>query len=68
LLTLAACGLRTWVIYRLVRALRQGPLRMAEELAAVTTHSGLRLPEYGATPELRALGQAANQLLGCATR
>ncbi|MEF8724813.1 MAG: hypothetical protein V5B30_20275 [Candidatus Accumulibacter delftensis] len=28
----------------------------------MTTHSGLRLPE-SATPELRALGQAANQLL-----
>jgi DNA polymerase-3 subunit epsilon len=62
LLTLAGAGGAYLVIAGCYTRYVNGPLRMAEDLAAVTTHSGLRLPEP-ATPELRALGQAANQLL-----
>jgi DNA polymerase-3 subunit epsilon len=62
LLTLIASGGAYRVIAGWYARYVNAPLRMAEDLAAVTTHSGLRLPE-SATPELRALGQAANHLL-----
>jgi len=62
LLTLIASGGAYRVIAGWYARYVNAPLRMAEDLAAVTTHSGLRLPE-AATPELRALGQAANHLL-----
>ena len=60
--TLAASGGAYLVIAASYARYVNAPLRMAEDLAAMTAHSGLRLAEP-ATPELRALGQAANQLL-----
>ncbi|WP_291986409.1 exonuclease domain-containing protein [Candidatus Accumulibacter sp. ACC007] len=62
MLTLAASGGAYLVIAASYERYVNAPLRMAEDLAAMTAHSGLRLAEP-ATPELRALGQAANQLL-----
>jgi DNA polymerase-3 subunit epsilon len=62
LLTLAGAGGAYLVIAGWYARYVNGPLRMAEDLAAVATHSGLRLPEQ-VTPELRLLGQAVNQLL-----
>ncbi|HRI93069.1 MAG TPA: hypothetical protein PLS93_15665, partial [Accumulibacter sp.] len=59
--TLAASGGAYLVIAASYARYVNAPLRMAEDLAAMTAHSGLRLAEP-ATPELRALGQAANQL------
>ncbi|MCP5229407.1 exonuclease domain-containing protein [Accumulibacter sp.] len=63
LLALAAAGASYLVIAGCYARYVNAPLRMAEDLAAMTAHSGLRLSEP-ATPELRALAQAANQLLG----
>ncbi|WP_300454372.1 exonuclease domain-containing protein [Accumulibacter sp.] len=61
-LALVAAALACWVLARLYHRYVGATLRLAEELAAKAAHSGLRLPEQGAE-ELRALAQAANQLL-----
>ncbi|WP_313953638.1 exonuclease domain-containing protein [Accumulibacter sp.] len=62
LLTLAACAVSYRVLSSWYARYVNAPLRMAEDLAAMTAHTGLRLTEP-ATDELRALGQAANHLL-----
>ncbi|WP_291991535.1 exonuclease domain-containing protein [Candidatus Accumulibacter sp. ACC003] len=62
LLTLAGCALSYRLIALLYARYVNAPLRMAEDLAAMTAHSGLRLPE-AASEELRALALAANHLL-----
>jgi DNA polymerase-3 subunit epsilon len=61
-LTLAACAVSCWVIFRLCALYVSAPLRMAEELVATLAHSTLRVSVQG-TGELAVLGQAANQLL-----
>jgi DNA polymerase-3 subunit epsilon len=61
-LTLAACAVSCWMIFRLYALYVSAPLRMAEELAATLAHGSLRVSAHGAG-ELQVLGQAANQLL-----
>jgi len=61
-LTLAACAVSCWMIFRLYALYVSAPLRMAEELAATLAHGSLRVNAHGAG-ELQVLGQAANQLL-----
>ncbi|MEF8752292.1 MAG: exonuclease domain-containing protein [Candidatus Accumulibacter necessarius] len=61
-LTLAACAVSCWMIFRLYALYVSAPLRMAEELAATLAHGSLRVSTHGAG-ELQVLGQAANQLL-----
>ncbi len=61
-LTLAACAVSCWVVFRLCALYVSAPLRMAEELAATLAHGSLRVSGHGAG-ELQVLGQAANQLL-----
>jgi DNA polymerase-3 subunit epsilon len=61
-LTLAACAVSCWIIFRLYALYVSAPLRMAEELAATLAHGSLRVSAHGAG-ELQVLGQAANQLL-----
>ena len=62
LLALFICAVAYRVIARLYARYVNTPLRMAEDLAAMTAHGGLRLPEP-VGEEMRALAQAANQLL-----
>ncbi|HMV05123.1 MAG TPA: exonuclease domain-containing protein [Accumulibacter sp.] len=57
-----ACATVCAVVYRLYALYVAAPLRLAEELAATSAHSGLRVGEHGAS-EVRVLGQAANQVL-----
>ncbi|HRD93975.1 MAG TPA: exonuclease domain-containing protein [Accumulibacter sp.] len=61
-LTLTFSVVACWTVARAYARHVNAPLRMAEDLAAMTAHSGLRLPDP-ATEELRALAQAANHLL-----
>jgi DNA polymerase-3 subunit epsilon len=59
--TLTACVFAGSALRSLYALYLRAALRMAEEVDALVSHSGVRLAEYGSV-ELRALGRAVNQL------
>jgi hypothetical protein len=66
-LTLAACAVSCWVIFRLYALYVSAPLRMAEELAATLAHGSLRVSAHGAG-ELQVLGRRPINCSPCAKR